>query len=67
MANAAPGKLLQVLGLGVGLAGAVGGTIGAGILRTPGLVAGPLGQPSWILAAWLLGGLYALLGAVCVA
>jgi len=67
MANPAPGKLLQVLGLGFGLAGAVGGTIGAGILRTPGLVAGPLGQPSWILAAWLLGGLYALLGAVCVA
>jgi len=67
MANPAPGKLLQVLGLGFGLAGAVGGTIGAGILRTPGLVAGPLGQPSLILAAWLLGGLYALLGAVCVA
>ena len=67
MANPAPGKLLQVLGLGFGLAGAVGGTIGAGILRTPGLVAGPMGQPSWILAAWLLGGLYALLGAVCVA
>ena len=67
MSNPAPGKLLQVLGLGFGLAGAVGGTIGAGILRTPGLVAGPLGQPSWILAAWLLGGLYALLGAVCVA
>jgi APA family basic amino acid/polyamine antiporter len=67
MANPAPGKLLQVLGLGFGLAGAVGGTIGAGILRTPGLVAGPLGQPSWILAAWLLGGIYALLGAVCVA
>ncbi len=59
--------LLHILGLGFGLAGAVGGSIGAGILRTPGLVAAQLGSPALILAAWLLGGLYALLGAVCVA
>ena len=58
---------MQLLGLGFGLAGAVGGTIGAGILRTPGLVAGLLQQDSLILAAWLAGGLYALLGALCVA
>lgn len=53
--------------MGFGLAGAVGGTIGAGILRTPGLVASVLGDPGLILGAWLLGGLYALLGAICVA
>jgi len=53
--------------VGFGLAGAVGGTIGAGILRTPGLVASVLGDPGLILGAWLLGGLYALLGAICVA
>ncbi len=56
-----------MLGLGFGLAGAVGGTIGAGILVTPGLVAAQLGAPWLILAAWLLGGLYAVLGALCVA
>ncbi len=53
--------------MGFGLAGAVGGTIGAGILRTPGLVASQLQQGPLILAAWLVGGLYALLGALCVA
>ena len=62
-----PGQLLSILGLGFGLAGAVGGTIGAGILRTPGLVAAQLPAPALVLAAWLLGGVYALLGAVCTA
>lgn len=62
-----PGRLLSVLGLAFGLAGSVGGTIGAGILRTPGLVAAQLGTPQLVLGAWLLGGLYALLGAICIA
>ena len=61
------GRLQSVLGLGFGLAGAVGGTIGAGILRTPGLVAAQLGEPWLIWGAWIGGGLYALLGAVAVA
>jgi APA family basic amino acid/polyamine antiporter len=62
-----PGKLLSVLGVAFGLAGSVGGTIGAGILRTPGLVAAQLHTPSLVLLAWLAGGLYALLGAICIA
>ena len=45
MSQPAPGRLLDILGLGFGLAGAVGGTIGAGILRTPGLVAAQLPSP----------------------
>ena len=49
------------------MAGAVGGTIGAGILRTPGLVAAQLPSAELVLAAWLAGGLYALVGAVCIA
>ena len=61
------GRLLNILGLGFGLAGAVGGTIGAGILRTPGLVAAQLPSGPLVLAAWLAGGLYALLGAICLA
>ena len=67
MSQPAPGRLLNILGLGFGLAGAVGGTIGAGILRTPGLVAAQLPSAELVLAAWLAGGLYALLGAVCLA
>jgi len=62
-----PGQLLSVLGVAFGLAGSVGGTIGAGILRTPGLVAAQLPSANWILAIWMLGGLYALLGAICIA
>lgn len=61
------GRLLNILGVAFGLAGAVGGTLGGGILRTPGLVAADLGSGGAVLAAWLLGGLYGLLGAVCVA
>jgi APA family basic amino acid/polyamine antiporter len=64
---ATSGRLLNVLGLAFGLAGSVGGTIGAGILRTPGLVAAQLPSEAWILLIWLLGGLYALLGACCIA
>jgi APA family basic amino acid/polyamine antiporter len=64
---ASSGRLLNVLGLAFGLAGSVGGTIGAGILRTPGLVAAQLPSEPWILLIWLLGGLYALLGACCIA
>jgi APA family basic amino acid/polyamine antiporter len=67
MSQPAPGRLLHILGLGFGLAGAVGGTIGAGILRTPGLVAAQLPSGPLVLAAWLIGGVYALLGAVCIA
>jgi APA family basic amino acid/polyamine antiporter len=59
MSQPAPGRLLDILGLGFGLAGAVGGTIGAGILRTPGLVAAQLPSPAlgdWVdsLAALVL-------------
>ena len=64
---AGSGRLLNVLGLAFGLAGSVGGTIGAGILRTPGLVAAQLPATGWILLIWLIGGLYALLGANCIA
>ena len=61
------GGLLSVLGVAFGLAGSVGGTIGAGILRTPGLVAAQLASAPLVMGAWLIGGLYALLGAICIA
>src|SRR6185295_1117566 len=58
--------LRRVLGLGFGLAVIVGSTLGIGILRTPGLVAGQLTSPASIVLVWLVGGLYTLLGAVCL-
>jgi APA family basic amino acid/polyamine antiporter len=67
---AAPGRaghLLRVLGVVFGMAVTVGITIGMGILRTPGDVAAQLPSPTLFIGAWLLGGVYALLGAVSVA
>ncbi|HEX8355384.1 MAG TPA: APC family permease [Pyrinomonadaceae bacterium] len=61
------GRLLRVLGVVFGLAVTVGITIGMGILRTPGEVAAHLPSPWLFLGAWLLGGVYALFGAVSVA
>lgn len=54
-------ELLRVLGLGFGIAVVVGGVVGQGILRTPGIVAGALHQPLWILAAWAAVGLFTLI------
>jgi basic amino acid/polyamine antiporter, APA family len=65
--HAAPSGLRRILGLGFGLAVIVGSTLGIGILRAPGLVAGQISNPSIILALWFVGGLYTLLGAVCLA
>lgn len=63
-----PGRpLLRILGLTFGLAVILGGTIGVGILRTPGTVAAQLGTNALILTVWTLGGLYTLIGAVCFA
>jgi APA family basic amino acid/polyamine antiporter len=59
--------LLRILGLTFGLAVILGGTIGVGILRTPGTVAGQLGTSTLILTVWTLGGLYTLIGATCFA
>jgi APA family basic amino acid/polyamine antiporter len=42
----------------------VGAAIGAGILRTPGAVARDIGVPEFVLLAWLLGGLIALVDAL---
>jgi basic amino acid/polyamine antiporter, APA family len=66
MASQTSGHLRRVLGVGFGLAVSIGGTIGVGILRTPGLVAGQLHVPSLIVFLWLAGGIYTLLGASCL-
>jgi APA family basic amino acid/polyamine antiporter len=56
-------ELKKVLGAGFGIAVMVGGTIGVGILRTPGTIAGMLDNYWLILACWAFGGVYVLLGA----
>jgi APA family basic amino acid/polyamine antiporter len=57
------GHLLRILGLAFGLAVVVGGVIGQGILRTPGIVAGAVPDPTWILALWVAGGIIILIDA----
>ncbi len=59
--------LKRSLRLADGLAMVVGMTIGSGIFRTPGLVAAQLGRPGLTFVAWVLGGVVALLGALCFA
>ncbi len=45
----------------------VGSMVGAGIFIFPGIVAGQLPGPGWVLAAWAAGGLLALAGAAVYA
>lgn len=56
-------ELKKVLGAGFGIAVLVGGTIGVGILRTPGIIAGLLDSYWLIIFAWLFVGGYVLLAA----
>ena len=64
---AAPRTLLRVLGIGFGIAVLVGNTIGSGILRNPGEVAGHLPSVALFLGVWIAGGIYALLGSNALA
>jgi APA family basic amino acid/polyamine antiporter len=56
-------QLKKTLGLSFNIAVLIGGTIGVGILRTPGIIAGMLDNYWLIIASWLFGGLYVLIGA----
>ena len=62
--HAAPPSLLRVLGLVFGLAVVVGGMVGSGIMRAPGVVAQGITSPTLILLAWAAGGGVALLSAM---
>jgi basic amino acid/polyamine antiporter, APA family len=53
------------LGLFSGTMAVVGGIIGGGIFRTPATVAERVGTPGLVLAAWVVGGIVALIGAFC--
>ncbi len=54
------GKLLRILGVTFGLAVVIGGTIGVGILRSPGAVAAQLGSVWLIILVWTLGSVESL-------
>src|ERR1700690_1641971 len=53
------GHLLRIVGVGFGIAVIVGGTVGSGILRTPGEIAARLQSSELVILVWVLGGLYA--------
>lgn len=56
-------ELKKILGAGFGIAVLVGGTIGVGILRAPGIIAGHINNYWLIIFAWLFVGGYVLLAA----
>jgi basic amino acid/polyamine antiporter, APA family len=64
MAAAAP---RPSLGLGDAIAIIVGIVIGAGIFKTPALVAANVDSTATLVLAWILGGLVSLTGALCYA
>jgi APA family basic amino acid/polyamine antiporter len=66
MRQTAVRPLQRILGIGFGLVMVFGTMVGVGILRLPGTVAAALGDRTLIMVAWVLGGLYALMGAVSI-
>jgi basic amino acid/polyamine antiporter, APA family len=60
-------ELKRTLRLADGLAMVVGIIVGAGIFRTPGIIAGQLGRPVLTFVAWVLGGALALAGTLVFA
>ncbi|HEY1708936.1 MAG TPA: APC family permease [Rhizomicrobium sp.] len=56
-------QLLRILGASFGAAAAIGATIGAGIMRSPSIIAGEVPGTALILGLWALGAVQALLAA----
>jgi APA family basic amino acid/polyamine antiporter len=65
--NTPPRQLFTILGIGFGLAVIIGNTIGAGIFRTPGVIAAGIHSFWPYISTWILGALYAFLGANALA
>ena len=66
-ANTNTHNLQRVLRIRDGMAVTIGMIIGAGILRTPGLIAGYLGDPWLILGLWFFGGVVVALSTLVLA
>lgn len=63
MSDSKKNQLQKSLGLSFNIAVLIGGTIGVGILRTPGAIASLLNNQWLVIASWLFGGLFVLIGA----
>jgi amino acid transporter len=61
------GQPRPLLGLREAVALIVGVVIGAGIFKSPAIVAGMSGSAAWMFGAWVLGGVISLIGALCYA
>jgi APA family basic amino acid/polyamine antiporter len=59
-------SLLRVLGLAFGIAVVVGGAVGQGIMRTPGIVASAVPDPALILLLWAGGAALAMIDGLVV-
>src|SRR6185503_15366801 len=59
--------LPRILGVWFGVAIVIGGTIGAGILRTPNLVMSHVGSPALAITVWIIAGLFAIAAAASLA
>ena len=57
----------QVLSLGDATAIIVGLIVGAGIFGTPSIVAGAVESPALLVAVWIAGGVFSVIGALCYA
>jgi APA family basic amino acid/polyamine antiporter len=67
MAELERGRLLRVLGLAFGVAAVVGGVVGQGILRSPGVVAQGVPAAELILILWALGAAFTAIDAMAIA
>jgi basic amino acid/polyamine antiporter, APA family len=56
--------LLPSLGFFTSTMMVIGGVIGSGIFRKPGIMASQLGSPGWLIGVWLLAGVITLFGAL---
>lgn len=63
----APAKMLRLLHPLSAVALIVGIVIGAGIFKTPSLVAAISGDAGWALVLWMVGALISIVGALCYA
>lgn len=62
-----PGAPKQTLTLVDAIAMIVGLIVGAGIFGTPSIVAGAAGSESTLIALWIAGGVFSIIGALCYA
>ena len=62
-----PDKMLRLLSPLSAVALIVGIVIGAGIFKTPSLVASISGDAGWALVLWLAGAMISIIGALCYA